>query len=89
MQKISKENGSVFCGKEAWATFNSKLSELDPSKVFVITDTHTKQHCTSNFQKNYSYSITPCFLEMPAGESNKTIEQCIPLWESLSELGAD
>ncbi len=89
MQKISKEFGSVFCGKEAWTEFHKKMEALDPSKVFVITDTHTRQHCSTLFQKHYDFPVTPIFLEMPAGEINKKIDQCVTFWNELSQYGAD
>ncbi len=89
MKEILKDKGSVYCNSGAWDAFNKELKKINPSKIFVISDTHTKKLCTPLFLENYSFNSTPIFLEIPEGETNKNIETCLTLWNELSEKGAD
>jgi len=89
MKEIIKNKGSVYCNTGAWNAFNKELVKLNPTKVFVITDTHTKKLCTSLFLDNYHFNIPPEIVEIPEGETHKNITTCLTLWNDLSEKGAD
>ena len=89
MREIIKNKGSVYCNSGAWNSFNKELEKLNPTKVFVLTDTHTKKLCTSLFFTRYTFTITPIILEIPEGETHKNITTCLTLWKELSEKGAD
>ncbi len=89
MKEILKDKGSVYCNIGAWDTFNEKLERINPSKVFVISDTNTQKLCSPLFLDNYQSNTLPEFLEIPEGEIHKNIETCLSLWNKLSEKGAD
>jgi len=89
MRKIIKNKGSVYCNSEAWNAFNEELKKLNPSTIFVITDTNTNTHCIPWFLENYHFSLKPEVLIIPEGEQHKNIQTCLALWNDLTEKGAD
>lgn len=89
MRKIEKERGSVYCNQGAWEAFNQALNDIQPSKVFVLTDTNTLRHCLPYFMEQWDYGTEPVVLEIPEGESHKTLDTCLQLWLELSNKGAD
>lgn len=89
MKEIIKKRGSVYYNSGSWKAFNKGLEKINPTKVFVITDTNTKKLCIPLFLDNYLFQITPNILEIPEGETHKNIQTCLFLWNELSEKGAD
>jgi len=89
MKNIIKARGSVYFNEGSWDALASILEELNPTKVFILTDTNTKIHCLGFFLKNVPLKTTPVVLTITAGEINKTISTCVGLWNELSEKGAD
>ncbi len=89
MKEILKEKGSIYCNSGAWDAFNNEIKRINPSKIFVISDTNTRKSCAPLFLDNYNFNLNPEFLEIPEGETHKNIETCLSLWKELSEKGAD
>ena len=89
MKEIIKNRGSIYYNSSSWKTFNKELEKINPSKVFVITDTNTKKLCIPLFLEHYRFQIKPEILEIPEGETHKNIQTCLSLWNELSEKGAD
>ena len=89
MKNIIKARGSVYFNEGSWAELSSILENLNPTKVFILTDTNTKTHCLELFLKNVTLKKAPVVLSIPFGEAHKTITTCIGLWNELSEKGAD
>lgn len=88
-KKIIRERGSVFCNEGAWEMLQEILVNQSPSKVYVLTDKNTKQHCLPFFFKKYNYANTLHVLSIKAGETYKNISTCLELWKQLSATGAD
>lgn len=88
MKQISKPQGSVYCNKGAWKQFKTLISNLSPSSIFVLTDANTETACLSYFVEKSGLDHFNT-LSVPAGERYKSIQTCVSLWESLSEMGAD
>ena len=59
------------------------------SKIIILVDENTHEHCLSHFLSNTHFDSSPDIIEIPQGEVNKTIETCLEVWRSLSELSAD
>lgn len=57
------------------------------SKIFILCDTNTHQHCVYSFLEKVPFNAE--IIEMEAGEEHKNIETCIQVWEALSESGCD
>ena len=88
-KKIIRDRGAVFCNEGAWKGLEEIVSEIAPSKVFVLVDAHTQQACLPYFLKQFNSNYAPIPLTIPAGETHKTIATCLELWNQLSENGAD
>ncbi len=89
IKKIIRDRGSVFGTEDAWQLLNKEVKELQPSKVFVLTDSNTETACLPYFLERFSFEQSPEFLTIPAGEAHKNISTCNELWNELSAKGAD
>ncbi len=89
MEKILNEKGLVFKNEIAWEVFSKYLSNLKPSKVFIIDDENTKSHCLPFLLKKHESIVTSEIITIPAGEEFKNIATCLYVWETLSEKGAE
>ncbi|MEP0212835.1 MAG: 3-dehydroquinate synthase [Cellulophaga sp.] len=89
MQSILASTYSVHFNEKAYTELNSHLEKANYSKVFILVDENTHQHCLPSFMAqiygDYNYEI----IEIEEGEINKTIETCVQVWHVLSELDAD
>jgi len=89
MKEILNNKGAVYCNFGAWKKHSEKLKTLNPTKIFVLTDSNTKTLCLPLFLKEYNFNKQPIILEIPEGEINKNISTCLNIWNDLSEKGAD
>ena len=89
MKELIKERGSVYCNAGAWEKFKAQLETIQPSKLFVLTDSNTRKNCLPHFLQNASLSIHHEIIEIPAGEIHKNINTCEKVWNILSSKGAD
>ncbi|WP_422859826.1 3-dehydroquinate synthase [Flagellimonas sp. S174] len=88
MNSIASGTYEVYLEELAEAAINQHIKVKDYSKVFVLIDENTKQHCLPKFQKIVGPVIDE-ILEIPSGEENKTIQTCTTVWRELSDSGAD
>ncbi len=58
------------------------------SKIFVLVDTNTKEHCLPLFNAQSGLNFD-AIIEIKSGEEHKTIQTCQIVWEALSNLGGD
>lgn len=87
--QIEKERGSVYADGSQWNRLKAYIESLRPSKVFVIADENTLEHCYPLLQKNLNLNQRATLLQISSGEEHKTIESCMKVWELLSNNGAD
>ncbi|MDC8004024.1 3-dehydroquinate synthase [Aureisphaera galaxeae] len=88
-KKIVKNRGSVYLGQYAWEMTRQTIEAMNPSKVFVLTDSNTEKACLPHFLNEMGEITSFVHLSIPAGEKHKNISTCTQLWEQLSQLGAD
>ena len=88
-KKLEKERGSVYFNNEAWEAFNKQLETLDPSRIYIITDSNTNKLCLPYFSDRISPDFDFNVLIFPEGEQHKNIRTCIKIWDELTEKGAD
>jgi 3-dehydroquinate synthase len=86
---LEKERGTVHLNGKAWEAFKDMISVLDPSRIFVLVDSNTKQHCLPYFSMRISPGTLYDVIEFQAGERNKNIHTCMDIWNDLSVLGGD
>lgn len=89
MTSIQAETYSIHFNSKAYSELNSYLETIRFSKLFVLVDVNTNEHCLSYFMANLTTDIAFEIIEIEAGESHKTIDTCVGVWNALSELGAD
>ncbi len=89
MKNIIKDRGSIYCNENAWDTISDCISELMPSKIFIIVDANTETHCLPYFIEKIKVNHDFHVLSIPTGEKHKTIDTCLTVWNELSIKGAD
>lgn len=74
--------------------FNDSIAQLvtfvkqgNYSKVFILTDENTGEHCLPLVQAALGDNFD--LIEVNAGEESKTIDFCIGIWKMLIDFGAD
>ncbi len=87
MKPIESSGYSVF--------FENSLQELDRfllgkqySKILILLDTHTEEHCLPLLQQALSSLNTYNIIEIDPGEENKNIDFCIGIWKMLLDFEA-
>ncbi|MDY8135690.1 3-dehydroquinate synthase [Aquimarina sp. 2201CG5-10] len=89
MKPIVSKDSIVYFGQNCYTALNSYLEKANHSKIFILVDTNTHEHCLSlllsSIEKEYDIEV----IEIEPGEIHKNIETCSGIWNILSELGAD
>lgn len=70
-------------------SLNIILEEKKYSKVFILTDENTGEHCLPFLLENLPASFAYDLIEVSAGEENKNIDFCIGIWKMLLDFGAE
>ncbi len=88
---VLSHNHKVYIGNESIAIIDEFIGQpqYNDSKIFILVDENTHQHCLSLLLLNVKRLGRAEIIEIESGEQNKTIEICIQVWETLSELKAD
>ncbi|WP_268223309.1 3-dehydroquinate synthase [Sinomicrobium oceani] len=89
LQPISCNGYDIFFNEDGYTRLREYLEQKNHSKVFILTDENTHQHCLSHFMANMPADFTAEVIEIEAGEIHKNIETCSQVWQVLSEMGAD
>lgn len=89
MQTIQSSNYAIYFNEKGYSYLNNELKISKYSKVFILCDSHTYEYCLPYFLSLLETDIPLEIIEIEPGESQKTIETCVQLWNALSELGGD
>lgn len=89
METISGTNCNIYFGTTGYETLASILLPSKYSKLFILVDENTSQHCLPHFLSNLATEIEIEIIELEVGEIHKNIATCTEVWGALSELGAD
>jgi 3-dehydroquinate synthase len=89
MEKIQAENYSIYFNASSYIFLNQFVDENNYSKIFILVDSNTNENCLAYFLSEITTEIAFEIIEIEPGEQNKTIETCVQLWHSLTELGGD
>ena len=89
MQKIQAAGYSINFNQNGYVFLNSYLEEKNYSKLFVLVDSNTYANCLPIFLAHIATNLEIEVIEIESGESHKTIDTCVHLWHSLTELGGD
>ena len=89
LSTIASPNYSIQIGDAALDQLNSFLKKNKFSKIFILVDENSLQHCVPQLISRVKKLVEAEIIELESGEKNKTIEVCMNVWRVLGELGAD
>jgi 3-dehydroquinate synthase len=89
MDSIVTPSYDIHFDQKAYDELNSHLKQTNYSKIFILVDENTHQHCLPKFMAELRRDIEAEIIEMEAGEIHKNIETCTQIWNVLSELDGD
>ena len=89
MQSITANGYPIHFGENAYNLLNAHIAQSKYSKVFVLCDTGSSEHCVPRLLSTLAVEIPVEIVEFESGEASKTIDTCVQLWTLLTELGAD
>ena len=72
-----------------WNDLQQVIGKKNYSKVVVLVDENTKQHCLPIVQKQLHIKQPFFIIEIKAGEQQKHFSTCQYIWEQLLEHGID
>ncbi|QIG89021.1 3-dehydroquinate synthase [Chryseobacterium sp. POL2] len=74
---------------ENFSSLNIFLKQNIASKIFILVDENTHEHCLPTLLANMETDLAFEIIEIEAGEENKNINASVQLWEILADLEAD
>ncbi|MFY8020887.1 MAG: 3-dehydroquinate synthase, partial [Bacteroidia bacterium] len=86
MKEIFTKEYKIYFGNDVLEQLSELLIERSYSKVFVLLDENTKKYCWPLLS---SYLVDTQTIEIKSGESSKTIQSAMIIWEKLQENFAD
>ena len=89
MDSISTNGCMIHFNSLCYPPLNEHLKENNFSKIFILVDENTHVHCLPPFLEKMDTNAEIEIIEIESGEINKTIDTCVGVWETLSELNAD
>lgn len=89
MQTIQGNNYQILFNNLGYEYLSETLKPNLYSKIFILVDENTSEHCLPSFLSNLATEITIEIIELEAGEENKNIETCLQVWSTLTELQGD
>jgi len=89
MQSIQANEYEIHFNENSYTYLVTFLADRRYSKLFVLVDTNTSSNCLPHFLAQVATEIEIEIIEIESGENHKTIETCVQLWHSLTELGGD
>ena len=89
MESITANNGIIHFQDACYTALNAHIKTHNFSKIFILVDSNTHEHCLSRFLPLLETSLTIEVIEIEAGEVHKTIETCVGVWNTLSDLDGE
>ena len=86
MKEFHFKDFSIYSGNDVFGLLLENLIEHSYSKVFVLTDEHTKKYCLPQLSK-FLFDIN--HITIPAGEQHKNIANVQLIWNELFKQQAD
>ncbi|WP_435139496.1 3-dehydroquinate synthase [Formosa sp. A9] len=89
MTSIETKTNKIHFNVSGYESINKYIESSNPSIIFILVDQNTHNHCLARFLETLATTIQIEIIEIEAGETFKTIDTCVGVWNALSELGAD
>jgi len=88
-QSIQANGYRIYFNESGYEALNEEISNGNYSTIFIIVDSHSNEFCLPKFLPLVATEVPIEIIEFESGESSKTIETCVQIWNVLTELGAD
>jgi len=89
MESITTKDYVIHFNSACYSKLNNYIEESNFSKLYVLVDTNTHEHCLSLFLSQLNTTQNIEIIEIEAGEINKSIDTCVGVWNALSDLDGD
>ncbi|GAA4898996.1 3-dehydroquinate synthase [Flaviramulus aquimarinus] len=89
MDSITANDSIIHFNETCYPSINEHLKKGNFSKIFILVDENTHQHCLPLFLEKLEANVAIEIIEIESGEINKTIDTCVGVWNTLSDLDAD
>lgn len=89
MNNIKSDFGYTIYTDDAISALDEWLAAQQYSKVAILGDTHTLEHCLPLLNLHSKFTSTYDIIEIDPGEDNKNIDICIGVWSMMQEFGLD
>ncbi|ULC58261.1 3-dehydroquinate synthase [Flaviramulus sp. BrNp1-15] len=89
MDSITANDSVIHFNNKCYTALNKHIEESNFSKIFILVDENTHQYCLPHFLDRLETNLIIEIIEIESGEINKTIDTCVGVWNTLSELDAD
>lgn len=88
--QIQSSGYSIYGGKDIFTRLDAYLNEYYPKHaIIVLVDDNTFELCLPVVADIIPRIANAEVIEIPSGESNKTLQNIAHIWESLTGLGVD
>lgn len=84
MEQENKITDRVFLVDHDWSQLN-ELILAKTGKIYVLVDENTHEHCYTLLIHKVPSLRNSEIIELQSGEENKILQNCISIWESMSE----
>lgn len=89
MESIITSSYAVHFNQKAYDALNRHLADVRYSKIFILVDENTREHCLTPFYDGLGTEFNFEVLQIESGEIHKDIQTCVKVWNALSELDGD
>jgi 3-dehydroquinate synthase len=86
MSTIASTSYEILINEE-YHILNTYIDKLSPSKIIIIVDENTEEHCLPKIKKNIHHDFLS--IKIPSGEKYKTLSTCQGLWQALIQNDCD
>lgn len=89
MKAIQSTSYTIHFQEDAFIYLNNHLTNNKYSKLFILVDENTHEHCLPNFLRQMPNGINYETITIKAGEQHKNIDTCLDVWQTLTNLQGD
>ena len=86
IRSIRLKKYPVYIGGGVLGIIPEMLAQESFSNIVVLTDSNTRKHCLPVLEKYLKHFKV---LEIPPGESSKSLERAVWLWQEFTRIGLD
>ena len=83
------DQAPIHFDKHGYQSLNAYLTESQPSKVVLLVDDNTEEHCLELFLSQINFDQEPITIAIPAGEDQKHMGTVMALIDELTNQGLD